>query len=439
MGEKTNLVDLVRKTPASGPAWARQLRSDALARFEEAGFPTPKDEEWRQTRVDPITSTRFARGEYRPGSISRAELDALALGNLDCPRIVLVNGRFAEDLSDLDALPEGVAVTGLAAAFDSRPDRIEPHLGSVQAPSGTPFAALNTAALDDGVVVTVEAGNALRSPIQIVHLSESNGTPVAVHPRTLVVVGERAEAELIETYASRNGGEYLTNAVTEVSLGAGANLYHDRVQWESRSAFHVGAIHTCLARNANYVGHNISFGAALARHDIGGKLDGEGAEATLNGMYLVRGEQHVDNHTTLEHASARCPSHELYKGILADRAKAVFNGRIIVREGAQKTDAKQSNRNLLLSDDALVHTRPQLEIYADDVRCTHGATVGQLEDDALFYLRARGIGAAEARSILIYAFASDVLDRIRHAPLRDRLESEMMTVVGEVLAPGAAS
>jgi Fe-S cluster assembly protein SufD len=255
----------------------------------------------------------------------------------------------------------------------------------------------------------------------------------------LVVVGERAEAELIEVYASRNGGAYLTNAVTEVSLGEGAILYHDRVQWESRSAYHVGAIQTCLARGANYVGHNISFGAALARHDIGGKLDGEGAEATLNGMYLARGEQHVDNHTTLEHASSHCPSHELYKGILADRAKAVFNGRIIVRPGAQKTDAKQSNRNLLLSDDALVHTRPQLEIYADDVRCTHGATVGQLDDDALFYLRARGIGADEARSILIYAFASDIFDRIRHAPLRDRLESEMMTMVGEVLAPGAAS
>jgi Fe-S cluster assembly protein SufD len=288
-------------------------------------------------------------------------------------------------------------------------------------------------------VVTVEAGKALRSPVQIVHLCEPNGTPVAVHPRTLVVIGDRAEAELIETYASRNGGTYLTNAVTEVSLGEGAIFFQDRVQWESKAAFHIGASQTHLARGANYVGHNISFGAALARHDIGGKLDGEGAEATLNGMYLVRGEQHVDNHTTLEHASSHCPSHELYKGILADRAKAVFNGRIIVRPGAQKTDAKQSNRNLLLSDDALVHTRPQLEIYADDVRCTHGATVGQLDDDALFYLRARGIGAGEARSILIYAFASDILDRIRHAPLRDRLESEMMTMVGEVLAPGAES
>ncbi|MDX1387980.1 MAG: Fe-S cluster assembly protein SufD [Acidobacteriota bacterium] len=432
-----NLVELVRAVPSGGPPWVQKLRRDALACFEETGFPTSKDEEWRQTRVAPITSIAYLPGPApSPG---RADVDRLARGGFDCPRVVLINGRIAESLSDLEELPEGVEVAALAETLETAPERIEPHLGSVAALEHMPFAALNTAALADGAIVTVKPGAVVEKPVHLVHLSLTGGAPTVSHPRVLVVVGENAQAELIETYHGEDDSVYLTNAVAEIVVGENATLYHDRVQCESHAAFHIAAVQARLARNATYVEHNVNFGAAVARHDVRGILDGEGAEATLNGLYLATGEQHVDNHTILDHARAHCPSHELYKGILADRAKAVFNGRIIVREDSQKTDAKQSNKNLLLSNDALLHTRPQLEIYADDVKCTHGATIGQLEEDALFYLRARGIGADEARSILIYAFASDILERIRHEPLARKLEEEMMSVVGEVLAAGGGS
>jgi Fe-S cluster assembly protein SufD len=252
--------------------------------------------------------------------------------------------------------------------------------------------------------------------------------------RTLVVVGDRCQARIVETYVGPDGGGYFTNAVTELFAGDGAVVDHYKVQQESRDAFHVASMHVHAARNANVSSHSFSLGGKIVRNDVTALLDGEGAECTLNGLYLADGERLVDNHTTIDHAKAHCPSHEIYKGILGGKARAVFNGKIVVRQDAQKTDAKQTNRALLLSDNATINTKPQLEIFADDVKCTHGAAIGQLDEDAIFYLRARGLTYFEARDMMIHAFAGEILDRVKVDPLRVALEAELYAQLAKDLA-----
>jgi Fe-S cluster assembly protein SufD len=429
-----SLASLAAGIEAHEVLWLQRLRRSALGRFEALGLPTTRDEEWRQTTVAALGEMRLTRPQAV--TLSRADLEPLSAAGLDCPRVVVVNGRFDAALSDVDDLPSGLRVEGLGSALRSHPETLEASLGRVAPFEDRAFSALNTAAFEDGTVVSIAPRAVAESPIHVLHVAVAAGLSPAIHPRTLVVAGTGSQATVIETYVSLDGDLHVTNAVTEIVVGEDAILDHARVQWENERAYHFGAVQARQARASGYTNHNVSFGSALARNDIASLLEGEGAEATLNGLYLATGRRHTDNHTVLEHAAPHCPSRELYKGILSDRAHVVFNGRIIVRPGAQRTDAKQSNNTLLLSNDALIHTRPQLEIYADDVKCTHGATIGHLDDDALFYLRTRGIELDEARALLIRGFVGDIVERIAHAPLASRLAERIVAVTAHRAAAG---
>jgi Fe-S cluster assembly protein SufD len=295
------------------------------------------------------------------------------------------------------------------------------------------FPALNTAFLQDGAYVHIPDGVVLDAPLQILFVSVADGT-VMSHPRTLIIAGHHSQSRIVETYVGRGDRTYFSNAVTEVFAGEHSLIDHYKVQEESVSAFHIASMHTHAARSATFSSHSFTLGGRLVRNDVFALLDGEGAEVTLNGLYLADGERLVDNHTTIDHAKAHCPSHEIYKGILGGKARAVFNGKIIVRPDAQKTDAKQTNRALLLTDNAAINTKPQLEIFADDVKCTHGAAIGQLDEDALFYLQARGLTFSEARDMMIHAFAGDILERVQIEPLKRALESELYAQLARDLA-----
>lgn len=348
-------------------AWLQELRDAAFARFAEGGFPTTHNEEWRFTNVAPIARTNFRNVLSEPAEIPPAAR------------------RFLTKL----------------------------------APAENPFVALNTAFLNGVTIHQVPAGAVVEQPIEIDYRVSEQAGPPAVHPRTLIVVGADAQCRIVESYSGK--GRYFTNAVTEIVAGDRAVVDYYKVQREDTAAFHVATLQAQLGRSTNFSAHSISLGGALVRNDVGVVLS-EGTEATLNGLYIVNGTQHVDNHTSIDHAKPHGTSHELYKGILDDRSSAVFNGRIIVRKDAQKTDSKQTNKNLVLSDNAVIDTKPELQILADDVRCTHGATIGQLDAESLFYLQSRGIGKQQARSLLTYAFAQDVVDRIQVPDLRDQLE-----------------
>lgn len=400
------------------PPWLSRIRKEAFLRFSELGFPTTRQEEWKYTNVRPLGQKPF-RTAPDAGTVSESELHTVFLGDLACPRLVFVDGRFCAPLSSLE-FPPGIRVESLASLLDSEPGWLETHLARLTDFREEPFNALNTAFLNDGAVVRVERGEVIEEPVLLLFIS-SGQDGVVSHPRTLVVAEETSQATVVEAYGRLAEGGYFVNPVTELVAADGAVVEHLRVQADSHLAYHVGSLQISVNRNANCRSHNIQLGSLLSRLNLTASLDGEGADCGLNGLYLLKGRQHVDNHTRVEHAVPHGSSRELYKGIVDESAEAVFHGRIIVDPGAQKTDSKQTNNNLLLSDEALVHTTPQLEIYADDVKCTHGATIGQLDSDALFYLRSRGIGEEAARSLLIYAFASEMLGRIGVQPVADRL------------------
>ena len=419
--------------PAGGPRWVQDLRDRAASTFTGLGFPTVRDEEWRFTNVAPIAAAEFRPA---PGTLT-VPVDALRYATAAAIRLVVVDGRFAPELSTLDGLPSEVVAGSLSAALAGQlrvpGDLLQQSLGRLAEFESRAFVALNTAFLEDGVYLHVPDGLVLEAPIQLLFVSSATPGTVS-YPRTLVVLGPRSQAQVIETYVAAGDASYFTNAVTEVYVDEGAVLDHYKVQQESVQGFHVGSMHVHAARSATFLSHSFSLGGKIVRNDANARLDGEGAEVTLNGLYLADGDRLVDNHTAIDHAQPHCPSHEVYKGILGGRARAVFNGKIIVRQDAQKTDAKQTNRALLLSDDALINTKPQLEIFADDVKCTHGAAIGQLDDDAIFYLRARGLTYFEARDMLIHAFAGEILERVKVEPLRTALESELYAQLARDLA-----
>jgi Fe-S cluster assembly protein SufD len=382
-------------------------REAAFERFLATGFPSTRDEEWRFTNVGPIAETAFLRAT--PASPVLALVDPFLIPGT-AAQVVLVNGRVSGELSSFGELPTGVTIRTAA-------DR--PQAPGLK-PQASAFADLNTAFAEDEVTIDIAPKAIVTDPIHILSISVANGTPALVAPRLHIHVGEAAQASIVESYGGLGAGKTLTTAVTNVTLAPGAILDHVKVQRENDDAFHLAALDVHLARASTFTSIALTFGGRIARNDITATLDGEGAECTLNGLYVASGHSLVDTHTVIDHAKAHCPSHEVYKGILGGHARAVFNGKIIVRQDAQKTNAKQTNKALLLTDDAQVNTKPQLEIFADDVKCTHGAAIGQLDDDALFYLRARGIALAEARALLIHAFAGQVLDGIGAAAVRDR-------------------
>ncbi len=417
------------------PASLAALRRRAIDRFAERGFPGTHEEEWRFTNLAPIARQVFRRAESGTPLPHESEI---ALHRIPgAIELVFVDGRFVPQLARLEGLPAGVVTAGLAEALARQPERLEPHLARYAAFDRHPFVALNTAFLEDGAYVELPRGVVLETPIHLLFLStgvETGAESTTVSfPRTLIVAGEASQATVIETFAG--AGAYFCCPVTELVAGPAAVVDHYKVQRESLEAFHLATFQLQAERSSAPSSHSISLGGGFVRNDVNAVLAGEGIDCILNGLYLLAGRQFLDNHMRVEHAAAHCGSHELYKGILDGQSRAIFNGLIHVHPGAQKTDAKQSNRNLLLSRDAIASSNPQLEIFADDVKCTHGSTVGQLDDDAVFYLRSRGIGAEAARSLLTYAFASDVVERIKVEAVRHDLEEFLFTRLpkGEVV------
>jgi len=418
----SGFAGLEQELAGQGPTWLREKRREATERFEQLGFPTTKLEEWRATNVSPIAREIFQPAPRDGEAPALDDLPEVARVDLGGPRLVFLDGRYAPDLSSVGELPDGLWVGNLAEALGRIPEQIEPHLCRTAASETTAFEALNDALAEDGAVVLVADGLQIDRPIQLLFVSHGANHATASAPRTLIVAGRGSRASLVETYAGHGDGRYLTNTVTDVQVGDNAALEHVRIQIEGPDGYHISHNRFRQGRDSRYSHHNINLGGKLVRNDVLAALDGEGGWCRLNGLYLTGEEQHVDNHTRLDHAMPHCDSRELYKGILADKSRAVFNGRIVVRPDAQKTDAKQSNPNVLLSSGALAHTRPQLEIYADDVKCTHGGTIGRLDQEAIFYLRSRGLCADAARELMLSAFAGEVLEQIEPEPLRTSLE-----------------
>ncbi len=413
---------------AKQPGWVFPLRKAGMARFAETGFPTLQDEDWRFTNVAPIARLPFkpvfepSRPELGPETITET-----ILGRLNLNRLVFVNGHFTPELSSKAPTNSGVSVTSLARAVAADDPLLQQYLARQAAGQDNPFGALNLAFFQDGAFLRIAGGAELEKPIHLLFISNAKETGATFHPRNLVLAEKNSRATVIETYVSLTDTPCFTNAVTELVLQDGATVEHCKFQDESAHAFHVATIHAQLGRSCDLRAHSIATGARLSRNNIRTVLGGEGIECVLNGLYLTHGDQLADHHMVVEHAQPHCNSHEYYNGILDGRSKGVFHGRILVRPLAQKTDAKQTNKNLLLSDEATVDTKPQLEIYADDVKCTHGATVGQLNEESVFYLRARGIGADTARRMLIHAFAGEIIERIGCVPVREELDRLVWT------------
>ena len=412
-----------------GPAWLHSMRARSIDEFEAVGIPTTRDEEFKYLPLNDLRETEWvpAHGAV----LSRSEIACLTLGKLDAITLTFVNGEFAPELSTDDLLPEGVAVLPFETAFEALPLVFEKWLGKVAttaqklgSTNDDRFIALNTAFCQDGAFVFIPRRVKLDRPIHLQFVSDGSHGPVAVHPRVLVVLEDEASAEITESYVGIAGKTFV-NPVTEVVIGKNAQLEHTRYQDETLDSIHIGNLAIDQSADSTYNSVVGQFGSATARLDLNVWVGGSNAETWLNGASIGRGTQKIDNHTRIDHREPHCQSFEVYKTILDDEAQGVFNGKIFVYQDAQKTDAKQTNQGLLLSPRAQFDTKPQLEIFADDVKCTHGATVGQLREDALFYLRARGVPKKEAEGLLVYAFAAEVFEKISNEAVREALEGRL--------------
>ena len=407
---------------AKHPAWVSSLHKAGIARFAELGLPTLQHEDWRFTNTAPIARLPFKPVSDPTDGVTVDALNRFTFARLPGSKLVFVNGHFAPELSTIKNLPAGVKVCSLATSLVSDAAFLEKHLGRHAQDADNGFTALNQAFFLDGGIVHVPAGKVVEEPIQFVYVATTKQNGATIHPRNLVIAEANSRVTIIESYVSLGGAGYFTNAVTELLAGDNAHLEFIKFQDEATDAFHIAALHGEFGRASNVSVHSFALGAKLSRNNIRTRLAGEGLECVLNGLYLARGEQLADHHMIVEHVQPHCASHEYFNGILDDKSRGVFHGRILVRPEAQKTDAKQTNKNLLLSNEATVDTKPQLEIYADDVKCTHGATIGQLNEESIFYLRSRGIGPETARRMLIHAFAGEIIDRIRYEPAREELD-----------------
>ncbi len=425
-------MEEVKVSPTSDartPTWIADRRRMALAHVESHGLPTSRNEDWRYTNVAPIVEGNFravTSGVAPRHGLTSEAIDPYTFGATDWPLLVFVNGRYDAALSRTSALPAGVRVLDFATALQDAPELLEQYFGRVAAHDSQShaFTALNTAFAREGAVIHVQQEMEADRPIHLLFITDAAAAGTATYPRILVVAERHSKVAVIESYAGLDEVEYFTSAVTEIVVGDGATVNHLKVQREARTGYHVGTIDATQGRDSHFISFSFATGAALSRTNVYTTLDGEGGGATLNGLYMVDGTQHVDHQTRIEHAKPNCFSREVYKGILDDASHAAFNGKVYVRPIAQKTDGKQENNNLLLSEKAHIDTKPQLEIFADDVRCTHGATVGRMDQTALFYMKSRGISAGLARQLLTYAFAADVLETIEQDPIRIALEDE---------------
>jgi Fe-S cluster assembly protein SufD len=394
---------------AGGRGDAMTPREQALQRFEQLGWPTTQWEEWRYTNVAPI-----AKGEWRVGSAARPAEAGPHTYPEAAAEAVFINGFLASSRGDIQVLSKSADHPAVQKHFAQYAD-YQRH----------PFTALNTANAQDGAVIVIPDGKVVEGFIHILFMGDGDG--VWSHPRNLIVVGRNAQVAVVESYAG--SGSYFTNAVTEIFAGDGAVIDHYKIECESRTASHIATVQIHQERASNVTTRHIALGGGLVRNEVNVALAGEGAGLTLDGLFVLSGTQHVDNHTIIDHVKPHCDSLELYKGILDDRSRGIFDGRIIVREGAQKTNSRQVNHNMLLSETAIIDSKPTLEILNDDVKCNHGSTIGQLNDEALFYLRSRGIDEAEARKLLVYGFASEIVDRMKLEPVKDRVRREMFGAI----------
>jgi Fe-S cluster assembly protein SufD len=422
-------------TRTGEPGWLAALRQEAWASFEAAGIPTTREEDWRHTNMAPLARTVFRRNERVTPRVDAGELAHLTFGHaFDGHMLVFVDGQYAPGLSSVGR-EDGLTIESLAGALDHDAERVRELLAAVRGPAESAFTRLGAAFLEDGAVVTVADGVVVDEPVHVVYFSTAGATPTLSHPRTLVRCGKGSRLTLVESYGGRDGGAYFTNALTEAVLGHNAALDHYKVQREGDASIHVGSLAVTQGRDSRFCTLSVALGGRLVRNDVRQVFAAPGGSCVLNGLFMASGRQHTDTHTWVDHAQPNCTTRELYKGILDGAAHGVFVGRVFVRAGANGTDAQQTNKNLLLSKEALVDSVPQLEILADDVKCKHGSTTGQLDPEALFYLRSRGIPHEAAKSLLTYAFASDLVGRVQVAPIRRGLEEylqERLPYVAEV-------
>ena len=394
----------------------------AMEKFRNTGFPTQRMENWKYTDVKPIIRKNFTLPDKVTEQIDSDLLSRTRTGKIECHELVFINGIFSQQLSNIKTLPETVIIQDLASTGDTWRALVAEHITRYADPAVNSFAALNTAFMNHGAFIYIPSNTLLEMPVSIIYLSGFNDKPAAIYPRNLIIMDEFSEATVIENYIGCDNSDYFTNTVTEARLQTGSRLKHCKIQQESIASYHIGNFHIRQDKSSQLELISIDLGGSLVRNDVHSQLQAEGATVIMNGLYLSGGRQHTDNHTRIDHLAPHTSSRENYRGVLNDHARGVFNGKVIVHKDAQKTDAQQSNQNLLLSDDAEVDTKPELEIYADDVKCSHGATVGQLDKDMLFYLRTRALDEVTAKNLLTYAFAGEVIRHIEPSGLRDYLE-----------------
>jgi Fe-S cluster assembly protein SufD len=427
--QKNSFHEAFRALQESTPAgWLHRLRENAMARFEEIGFPTPKDEEWKYTNVASLARTGFTPLTLEETAAAENDFARFGVAETRDSQLVFVNGRLRNELSSLSALPSGVVALDLSEAIaDERYSEIaRTQLARHADFVANGFTALNTAFTNQGAFVYIPKEIKAKVPLHLLFISDPNERNKLSSPRVLVIAEANSNVTLIESYVSTHDAPYFTNAVVEVVLKDGARIEHYKLQREGAKAFHIATTAADLGANSSYDITTVTFGAQLSRHDLHVTMDHEGAECWVDGLYLVTATQHTDTHSVIDHRKPHCTSHQLYKGILDGKSRAVFNGKIFVRHDAQKTDAMQTNKNLLLSNEARVDTKPQLEILADDVKCAHGAAVGQIEEDELFYLETRGIHPDLARNLLTYGFAEEVIGKIKIDSIRSQLDEAVL-------------
>jgi len=417
----SNFSEFEKRLNGGKENYIHQKRKEALSSFSRLDFPTIKDEEWKYTSIAPLLKHNFVPG-YEKKIISEEFIKSLLFDEMEHSLIVFVNGRYSSENTDLLNLPEGVIVGSVAEEIKKNNKVLLKHFGKYADHQNHIFTALSTAYTEDGAFIYVPAGKIVEEPIHIIFITDSGNEKILTQPRNLFVAEKNSQLTIIEHYVGNEGETYFTNAVTEIVVEENAVVDHIKLQEESKKAFHIARMEVDQERSSNFSSHLISTGADLSRNEFNARFNDEGGECTLNGLFMIDGTQLFDAHTLMEHARPHCNSHEHYKGILDDKSRGVFNGKIIVRQDAQKTNAFQENNSILLSDEAIVNTKPQLEIFADDVKCSHGATIGQMDDDAKFYLKSRGIGEEASKRILLHAFASDVITSIKIESVRNYIE-----------------
>ena len=419
--------------PGADLLWLTELRESGISQFRRRGLPTPQRESWKYTNLRALNKVAFAASApaaSAAGPIAPERIPSLLPSGGPVRRLVLTEGRFSPELSSIGELPAGVTLEPLAQAIRRDPGGLQSYLGRIAHPVGQPMLALNTALMEDGVVLRVGRGAILSEPVEVLHLGGLSDVPVAYHPRLLVILEADSRAVLVEHFAGLGEAAYFANAATEIRVAEGARLDHIKVQAEGPAATHLASCHVWLDRQATFISFSLALGANLSRNEVHVRLEGESARCRVNGAYLMRGKQHCDNTTLIEHLKPETSCREVFKGVLDDQSRGVFQGRIMVHRGADKTDGHQLSKALLLSDRAEIDAKPELEIYADDVKCSHGATAGDIDEEALFYLRARGIPEARARSLLIQAFLDEALDEIGIPALHEALLSRVADWLG---------